>query len=181
MSDDLTYRLAAAFMGRADHIDRASFGEARARIAALEEGLRELVRINEEHNEAIGKIIGKPLDWKEHTSTAHALSWEAPMADDALIEAMSKAYARSFYIALGYPDAAVLAESNWQPFAPDTTAALAAYRQHQQEAGIVEVRDVDTLANIIRTVDGSHSLGAGRLAAEIVRALSAAAQETSDE
>lgn len=36
-----------------------------ARIAELEEGLRELVRINEEHNAAIGKIIGKPLDWKD--------------------------------------------------------------------------------------------------------------------
>lgn len=31
--------------------------------------------------------------------------------------------------------------------------------------------DVDTLANIIRTVDGSHSLGAGELAERILSAL----------
>ena len=42
--------------------------------------------------------------------------------------------------------------------------------------------DIDWLANVIRTVDGNHSLGAGALAEAIVAALTAAlAQQANKE
>ncbi len=39
--------------------------EAEERLAKAVEVLRELVRINEEHNDAIAKVVGKPVGWKD--------------------------------------------------------------------------------------------------------------------
>ncbi len=48
--------------------------EANARLIAaspdLLEALKGLVRINEQHNEAISKIIGRPFGWKDEYLTA---------------------------------------------------------------------------------------------------------------
>lgn len=44
---------------------RASHFKLIEQKAVLLEALKDLVRINEEHNESISKIIGKPLGWKD--------------------------------------------------------------------------------------------------------------------
>ena len=40
--------------------------ESTERIRVLEEALRDLVKINESHNEAMESVIGRPLDWKDN-------------------------------------------------------------------------------------------------------------------
>lgn len=60
--------------------------EANARLIAaaprLAEALKELVRINEEHNDAISAIISKPLGWKDdYLNDARAALREAGIED----------------------------------------------------------------------------------------------------
>ena len=74
--DDGAYRGRIADIQSADHVGGITREEARANarlIAAspdLLEALKGLVQINEQHNEAISKIIGHPLGWKDEYLTA---------------------------------------------------------------------------------------------------------------
>ena len=54
-----------------------------ATIQRLAAALKELVRINEEHNEAVSVVIGKPLGWKDaYLDEARAALREAGIEDD---------------------------------------------------------------------------------------------------
>jgi hypothetical protein len=101
------------------------------------------------------------------------------MSDDALIEAMAEtAWERNREIVTNdgmempsWWQAKLDVKQRWRE---NQSAALAALRKTH---AVVPVPAVDWLAQVIRRVDGSHSLGAGALAEKIVEALNASEAE----
>lgn len=61
--------------------------------------------------------------------------------DQKAVEAMARAICRVFEF--GENDIENRVDASWSFFVDEATAALAAYRQCQAEAGVVEVRDFD--------------------------------------